>query len=185
MAMPRSTMKPKIATMMMQNRMPNSSAVTEKMKSVWPSGMMRLTVPSPGPLPNQPPRREGLRRLVDLEVVAGLRVHEAVDAARHVRQDLVGGRRGRTRRRRRARRPRSRAGRRGRTARPRPSVISTVWPRSGCSTSSPTTQASSSAREEMARHVAAARSLPRTARRRAPRRRASRIRTAGPRSPRS
>ena len=35
--------------------MPNSSAVTAKMKSVWLSGRMRFTVPSPGPLPSQPP----------------------------------------------------------------------------------------------------------------------------------
>ncbi len=33
-------------------------AVTAKMKSVWASGRMRLTVPSPGPLPNQPPERK-------------------------------------------------------------------------------------------------------------------------------
>ncbi len=38
-----------------QRMAPNSSAATAKMKSVWLSGMMRFTVPSPGPLPNQPP----------------------------------------------------------------------------------------------------------------------------------
>src|SRR5256885_778413 len=37
--------------------MPNSSAATANTKSVWLSGRMRLTVPSPGPRPNQPPRR--------------------------------------------------------------------------------------------------------------------------------
>ena len=40
----------------MQTTMPNSSAVTAKMKSVCASGRMRLTVPSPGPRPSQPPR---------------------------------------------------------------------------------------------------------------------------------
>ena len=39
----------------MQARRPNSSPVTAKMKSVWASGRMRFTVPSPGPLPSQPP----------------------------------------------------------------------------------------------------------------------------------
>ena len=36
--------------------MPNSSAATANTKSAWLSGRMRLTVPSPGPRPNQPPR---------------------------------------------------------------------------------------------------------------------------------
>ncbi|MNT65448.1 hypothetical protein D3C72_2034320 [compost metagenome] len=40
----------------MQKTMPNSSAATENTKSVWLSGMMRLTMPSPGPRPNQSPR---------------------------------------------------------------------------------------------------------------------------------
>ena len=35
--------------------MPNSSAATAKTKSAWLSGRMRLTLPSPGPSPNQPP----------------------------------------------------------------------------------------------------------------------------------
>ena len=37
--------------------MPNSSAVTAKMKSVWLSGRMRFTVPSPGPCPASRPAR--------------------------------------------------------------------------------------------------------------------------------
>ncbi len=38
--------------------MPNSSAVTANTKSVWLSGSERLTMPSPGPAPNHPPRRK-------------------------------------------------------------------------------------------------------------------------------
>ena len=53
---PRSTMKAKAATRIRQTMMPNSSAVTAKMKSVWESGRLCLTVPSPGPRPSQPPR---------------------------------------------------------------------------------------------------------------------------------
>ena len=66
----------------MQTMMPNSSAVTAKMKSVWASGRMRLTVPSPGPRPSQPPLREGFQGRVDLEGVARGLVEEALDARR-------------------------------------------------------------------------------------------------------
>ena len=52
----RITMKANSATRMRQSTTPNSSAATAKTKSVWPSGRMRLIVPSPGPRPNQPPR---------------------------------------------------------------------------------------------------------------------------------
>ncbi len=71
--------------------MPNSSAVTAKMKSVWLSGRMRFTVPSPGPLPEPAALHEALDGGVDLEGVAGLRVEEAVDARGDVRQQRVGG----------------------------------------------------------------------------------------------
>ena len=71
----------------MQKTMPNSSAATEKMKSVWLSGMMRLTMPSPGPTPNQPPLHDRLAGRVDLERVA-LAGQEPVDAAGDVREDV-------------------------------------------------------------------------------------------------
>ena len=73
----------------MQKRMPNSSPATEKTKSAWLSGMMRLTMPSPGPTPNQPPLMIASRRHVDLERIA-LAGQEAVDAAGDVREDVVG-----------------------------------------------------------------------------------------------
>ena len=52
----RMTMKANSATSTRQSATPNSSPATANTKSVWLSGNMRLTVPSPGPLPNQPPR---------------------------------------------------------------------------------------------------------------------------------
>ena len=55
MASERSTTKANSATMARHRIEPNSSAATAKMKSAWLSGRMRLTVPSPGPRPSQPP----------------------------------------------------------------------------------------------------------------------------------
>src|SRR5262249_45095306 len=52
----RNTIKANSATSTRQSTMPNPSAATANTKSVWLSGRMRLTVPSPGPRPNQPPR---------------------------------------------------------------------------------------------------------------------------------
>ena len=72
--------------------MPNSSAATANTKSVWLSGRMRLTVPSPGPRPNQPPLLEGFERLVDVEGVAGRRIEKTLDALRHIGHQHVGGR---------------------------------------------------------------------------------------------
>ena len=52
----RTTMNAKRATRRIHSAIPNSSAATAKTKSVWLSGKMRLTVPSPGPrLLLQPP----------------------------------------------------------------------------------------------------------------------------------
>ena len=70
--------------------MPNSSAATANTKSAWLSGRMRFTVPSPGPRPNQPPRRNEFNRGVDLERVARRRIEEALDAARDVRNRGIG-----------------------------------------------------------------------------------------------
>ena len=70
--------------------MPNSSAATAKTKSVWLSGRMRLTVPSPGPAAEPAAAQEGFERLVDLEGVAGRRIEEALDAPRHVRDGEIG-----------------------------------------------------------------------------------------------
>ena len=68
--------------------MPNSSAATANTKSVWLSGRIRLTVPSPGP--SEPAAAlEGFERLVDVEGVAGGRVAESLDALRHVRNEHV------------------------------------------------------------------------------------------------
>src|SRR5262245_40221965 len=53
----RSTMNANSTTSTRQSTMPNSSAATAKTKSAWLSGSTRFTVPSPGPRPNQPPRR--------------------------------------------------------------------------------------------------------------------------------
>ena len=92
-------MKAKTHDQPMQTMMPNSSPATAKMKSAWASGMMRLTVPSPGPTPNQPPRMSESQRHVDLEGVARCRSREAVDAAGDVREASC---RRRRRRRRRA-----------------------------------------------------------------------------------
>ncbi len=119
--------------------MPNSSAATAKTKSAWLSGRMRLTVPSPGPRPNQPPRTNDSSARVDLEGVAGRRIEEAVDARAHVRH--------RDNRRRRARPPPTPPSPTTQINRmpamknsaPQTSAISMVWPKSGCSTSSATT----------------------------------------------
>ena len=62
--------------------MPNSSAVDGEDEVGVASGRMRLTVPSPGPLPNQPPCTKLSMRGVDLEGVARRRVEEPVDARR-------------------------------------------------------------------------------------------------------
>ena len=50
--------------------MPNSSAPTAKTKSVWLSGRMRLTVPSPGPAAEPAAAREAFQREIDVEGVA-------------------------------------------------------------------------------------------------------------------
>jgi hypothetical protein len=68
------------ATTIRHSTIPNSSAATAKMKSAWLSGRMRFTVPSPGPLPSQPPRTKDFNRRVDLEGIARSRIDEAVDA---------------------------------------------------------------------------------------------------------
>ena len=72
--------------------MPNSSPATAKTKSVWLSGMMRLTVPSPGPDAEPAAVHDRLAAHVDLERVA-LAGQEAVDAAGDMREDRVGGER--------------------------------------------------------------------------------------------
>src|ERR1044072_6789092 len=56
-----------------QSTMPNSSAATANTESVWLSGSTRLTVPSPGPRPNQPPREEASRATSMLNVFAEVR----------------------------------------------------------------------------------------------------------------
>ncbi len=56
----RRMMKANSARMMRHKITPNSSPATAKTKSVCPSGSMRFTVPSPGPVPNQPPLRKEL-----------------------------------------------------------------------------------------------------------------------------
>ena len=88
----RSTIKANKATSSRQSTMPNSSAATANTKSVWLSGRMRLTVPSPGPRPNQPPRWNDLERLIDVEGVARGGIEEALDAPRDVRHREIGGR---------------------------------------------------------------------------------------------
>ena len=85
-------MKAKMNMISRHSTMPNSSPATEKTKSAWLSGMTRLTVPSPGPTPNQPPWMMRLAAHVDLERVA-LAGQEAVDAAGDVREDRIGGER--------------------------------------------------------------------------------------------
>ena len=52
----RMTMKANSMASARHSATPNSSPATAKTKSVWLSGSRRFTVPSPGPLPNQPPR---------------------------------------------------------------------------------------------------------------------------------
>ena len=71
----RMTMKANSATSARHNATPNSSAATEKTKSVWLSGSRRLTVPSPGPRPNQPPRMKlsVAMSMLKLSPEAGLR----------------------------------------------------------------------------------------------------------------
>ena len=78
-------MKANSATSARHRMMPNSSAATANTKSVWLSGRLRLAIPSPGPEPEPAAVPEGFHRHVDLEGVAGGRVHEALDAARDVR----------------------------------------------------------------------------------------------------
>ena len=70
--------------------MPNSSAPTAKTKSVWLSGRMRLTVPSPGPFAEPAAAREAFQREIDVEGVARAAVHEALDALRDVRHGEIG-----------------------------------------------------------------------------------------------
>ena len=69
---------------------PSSSPATAKTKSAWASGRYSLTVPSPGPRPQQAAIHEGVHRAVDLIAVAAGGIEEAVDAARHVRQGEIG-----------------------------------------------------------------------------------------------
>ena len=61
-------MKANSASSIRQSTMPNSSAATANTKSVWLSGRMRLTVPSPGPRPNQPPRAKDSSAMSMLKV---------------------------------------------------------------------------------------------------------------------
>ena len=51
-----STRTENSATISRQSRMPNSSPTTAKTKSVCESGSTRFMMPSPGPVPDQPPR---------------------------------------------------------------------------------------------------------------------------------
>ena len=143
----------------MQATMPNSSAVTAKMKSVCASGRMRLTVPSPGPRPNQPPLAKLSSAVSTWKRVAGGLVQEALDALPHVRQQLVGGadaERGRSRRG-----PTTQNECRPATKKspPQTMAISMVWPKSGCSISGTMVAGRSAIGEERARHVAPPRAL--------------------------
>ena len=123
--------------------MPNSSAATAKTKSVWLSGRMRLTVPSPGPRPNQPPRWKVSSARSMLKVSPEPGSHEALDALRHVRHGEIRRRPGPT--------PAAPARPSTQTSRmparknsaPQTSATSMVWPKSGCSTSTVTTTSSS------------------------------------------
>ena len=98
---PRSTMKAKSATMMRQAMSPSSSPATAKTKSAWASGRIFLHRAFARAASPQPAIHEGVHRAVDLVAVAAGGIEEAVDAARHVRQE-----RNRRRPARRHRRPR-------------------------------------------------------------------------------
>ncbi len=86
---PRSTMKAKIATMIRQTMRPSSSPATAKTKSACASGSDSFTVPSLGRGPRSPPFEERVDRAIDLIAVAGLRIEEAVDACRDMRQQHI------------------------------------------------------------------------------------------------
>ena len=124
----------KTQTSARQTIMPNSSPVTAKMKSVWLSGRMRFTVPSPGPLPEPAALTRSSRWRVSTWKVSPDRVGSMKLSmrARDVRQQRVGREQRRARRRRRARPPRTGAARPGRTSAAQTRVISMVWPMSGC-----------------------------------------------------
>src|SRR5215467_4727440 len=85
-AKPRSTMKANKATSSRQSSRPNSSPATAKMKSEWASGSTALA----GAAADEAAVHEGLERAVDLVVVAGGRIEEAVDALAHMGEHEIG-----------------------------------------------------------------------------------------------
>ena len=130
----RSTMKANSATSARQSTMPNSSAATANTKSAWLSGRMRLTVPSPGPRPNQPPRMKDSIALSTWKVSPEAGSMKRLMRARDVRDEEVGA--GKPDRGRAAE-PATQIIRMPamKNSAPQTSAISMVWPKSGCSTS--------------------------------------------------
>ena len=172
---PRSTMKANMPASTMQKSRPNSSPVTAKMKSVWASGRMRLNVPSPGPLPSQPPDTKLSMRGVDLERVGGARpvagIEEVQDAVAHVRHELVGQQARLTTPTPPSPTTQNQCSPAMKNSAAQTSEISMVWPKSGCRISGTMVIGSSSS----------ARMLPGTSRRLAPseKAQAARITKAG------
>ncbi len=78
----------------MQNRMPNSSPVTAKMKSVWASGRTRFIRSLARPFAEPAAGDEAFDGRVDLERIRGARavagVEEVQDAVAYMRHELIG-----------------------------------------------------------------------------------------------
>jgi len=90
-------MKAKIDAIKRQARTPNSSLVTAKMKSVWASGRMRLTVLLP--VPCRTSRRTGSNRApcppeTYRPCRHSARIDEFEDAGAHMRHEFIGKQRG-------------------------------------------------------------------------------------------
>ena len=115
--------------------MPNSSPVTAKMKSVWASGRMRLTVPFARPLAEPAAGQETVERGVDLkridDAAAGAGIEEFQDAGAHMRHEFIGEQRAAEARPRRCPTTQNQCSPAMKNSAAQTSETSIVWPKSG------------------------------------------------------